>query len=231
MIKVIAFDADDTLWENEQFYRLTENEFHRLLSDHAESDHLEEKLLAAEKRNLELYGYGIKGFMLSMIETALEVTRGDISTQSIGAILAIGKSLLAHPIELIPGAEQTLDALAEDYQLWLITKGDLFDQERKIAQSGLAEKFDTIEILAEKSTHAYERIFSQHSVCADEILMVGNSLKSDITPVLEVGGWAVFVPHDLTWAHEHVDEPIAHPRYRRIAALAELPALVETLTP
>ncbi|WP_319532738.1 HAD family hydrolase [uncultured Cohaesibacter sp.] len=230
MIKAIAFDADDTLWENEQFYRLTESEFHRLLSDHAETDHLEQRLLEAERRNLALYGYGIKGFMLSMIETAIEVTRGNISAQSIGAILAIGKNLLEHPIELIPGARETLDSLSGDYKLILITKGDLFDQERKIAQSGLADRFDAIEIVADKSAETYERIFKQHDIKAPGALMVGNSLKSDIVPVLETGGWAAFIPHNLTWALEHVDEPIDHPRYNKIAGLADLPALLEAIT-
>ncbi|MCZ4288959.1 HAD family hydrolase [Hoeflea alexandrii] len=229
MLQTIAFDADDTLWENEQFYRLTEQEFRALLSDHADGDHLSERLLAAQKRNLNTYGFGIKGFVLSMIETAIEVTDGQVPTESISKILAIGRDLLGHPIELLEGAGDVLDALAGRYTLLLITKGDLFDQERKIAQSGLAEKFDTIEIVPDKNAAVYRRIFTRMGAEPHSTAMVGNSLKSDIVPVLELGAWGIFVPHALTWSLEHVEAPVDHERFRQIENLRALPDLLSRI--
>lgn len=229
MIQTIAFDADDTLWENEQFYRLTEQEFRALLSDHADGDHLSDRLLAAEKRNLKTYGFGIKGFVLSMIETAIEVTDGQVPTEVIAKILAIGRDLLGHPIELLEGAGDVLDALAGRYTLMLITKGDLFDQERKIAQSGLAEKFTAVEIVPDKNATVYQRIFAQRAAEPGSTAMVGNSLKSDIVPVLELGAWGIFVPHALTWSVEHVEAPVDHERFRQIENLRALPDLLSQI--
>ncbi|MEM5472273.1 HAD family hydrolase [Hoeflea sp. AS60] len=229
MLKTIAFDADDTLWQNEQFYRLTEREFRALLFDHAEGDHLSERLLAAEKRNLKIYGFGIKGFVLSMIETAIEVTDGQVPTETIAKILAIGRELMGHPIELMEGAGDVLDTLAGRYSLMLITKGDLFDQERKLAQSGLAEKFAAIEIVPDKNAAVYRRIFAQRGAEPHSTAMVGNSLKSDIVPVLELGAWGIFVPHALTWSLEHVEAPVDHDRFRQIENLRALPDLLSQL--
>ncbi|WP_322989648.1 HAD family hydrolase [Hoeflea sp.] len=229
MIKTIAFDADDTLWENEQFYQLTEKQFQALLSDHADKEQLSKRLLAAEKRNLATYGFGIKGLVLSMIETAIEVTDGQVSTDTISKILAIGRDLLGHPIELLEGAREVLDELADRYTLILITKGDLFDQERKIAQSGLAEKFAAIEIVPDKSAAVYRRIFSQRAAEPEATVMVGNSLKSDIVPVLEVGAWGVFVPHALTWSIEHTDTPVEHERFKQIDSMRDLPGLLSRM--
>lgn len=230
MIRTIAFDADDTLWENEQFYRLTEQEFRALLSDHADGDHLSERLLAAQKRNLKTYGFGIKGFVLSMIETAIEVTDGQVPTGAISKILAIGRDLLGHPIELLQGAGEVLDTLAGRYSLLLITKGDLFDQERKIAQSGLAEKFAAIEIVPDKNAEVYRRIFARRGTEPKSAAMVGNSLKSDIVPVLELGAWGIFVPHALTWSLEHVEAPVDHHRFRQIENLKALPELLSRIS-
>ena len=230
MLQTIAFDADDTLWENEQFYRLTEQEFRALLSDHADGAHLSERLLAAEKRNLKTYGFGIKGFVLSMIETAIEVTNGQVPTEAIAKILAIGRELLEHPIELLEGANEVLEALADRYSLMLITKGDLFDQERKIAQSGLAEKFAAVEIVPDKNAAVYRRIFAQRGAEPGCTAMVGNSLKSDIVPVLELGAWGIFVPHALTWSLEHVEAPIDHDRFRQIENLKALPDLLSRIS-
>jgi putative hydrolase of the HAD superfamily len=229
-ITTIGFDADDTLWQNEQFFRLTEARFAELLADHAEADVLTHNLLEAEKRNLKLYGYGIKGFTLSMIETAIEITAGKVPTETIHAILAAGREMLNHPIEPLPHARETLEALSSSHRLVLVTKGDLFDQERKLAQSGLGELFDGIEIVSEKHTATYERIFSTYADSAASCMMVGNSLKSDVVPAIAAGGVGVYVPHDLTWAWEHAEEPVSSTRYKRIDNLGELPALLREIT-
>jgi putative hydrolase of the HAD superfamily len=228
-ITTIGLDADDTLWHNERFFHLTQARFTDLLADHAEADHLADRLLAAERRNLGHYGFGIKGFMLSMIETAIEVTDGRVPGRVIGQIIDAGQDMLAHPIELLPGVEETIDALAGRYRLVLITKGDLLDQERKLAQSGLGERFDAVEIVSDKTSDTYRQIFARHGEGAERALMAGNSMASDVVPPLRAGGWGVFVPHGLEWALEKAPEPRDHPRYRRISALSDLPALIEAL--
>ena len=226
-ITTIGFDADDTLWQNEQFFRLTEERFVALLGEHGEAAEISGRLLEAEKRNLGFYGFGIKGFVLSMIETAIEITRGQVSASVISEILAVGREMAAHPVETLPHVTETLAALAGRYRLVLITKGDLFDQERKLAQSGLGDWFDAVEIVSDKRGDTYRRIFARHGDGPGQAMMVGNSLKSDIVPALEAGAWAVHVPHDLTWALEHAEEPTQAERYRRIADLGALPALLE----
>lgn len=223
---LIAFDADDTLWQNEHFFRLTEAAFADLLKDYAEAAHLSERLLAAERRNLGHYGFGIKGFILSMIETAIEVTDGKAPASVINDILAAGREMLGHPVELLPGAEDTVRTLGAEYDVILITKGDLFDQERKIAQSGLAELFKGIEIVSTKDADTYRRFFTAHGRGPQSAMMVGNSLKSDVLPAIEAGGWGVFVPHALTWAVEHAQAPENHPRFAEIKTLEELPGLI-----
>jgi putative hydrolase of the HAD superfamily len=225
-LTTIGFDADDTLWQNEQFFRLTEKRFTALLGDYAEGDHLLERLLEAEKKNLATYGFGIKGFTLSMVETALEVTEGRVPSSVIGEIVAAGREMLSHPVETLPNVRETLELLAPDYRLVMITKGDLFDQERKLAASGLGELFNAIEIVSDKSAATYTRIFSRHGDGADKAMMVGNSLKSDVVPSIEAGAWGIFIPHELTWVVEKVDAPTANPRFREIGTLAELPALL-----
>ncbi|MDB5529039.1 MAG: family hydrolase [Devosia sp.] len=225
-ITTIAFDADDTLWQNEQFFRLTEQRFTALLKDHADGEGLGERLLAAEVRNLATYGFGIKGFTLSMIETALEVTEHRVPGTVIAEILAAGRELLTHPVETLPYVDQALGELQDRYRLILVTKGDLFDQERKLAASGLAEYFAAVEIVSDKTEAVYRRIFTQHADGPDRTLMVGNSLKSDVLPALATGGFGVYVPHDLTWSFEHAEEPANNPRYARIAHLGQLPAAI-----
>lgn len=227
MIEAIGLDADDTLWENETFFRLTESEFSTLLAEHGEAQDIQARLFDTERANLIRYGYGIKGFMLSMVQTAIELTDGAVDGRTIGRILELGREMLAHPVDLLPGVEDALDALA-GRQLILITKGDLMDQERKIAASGLAERFAAVEILAEKSPEAYSRVLHRHGVSAEHFLMAGNSMRSDVLPVLELGGWGVFLPHELTWAAEHADPP-DHPRLRQLSSLAELPDLILSL--
>ncbi|MDJ0640324.1 MAG: HAD family hydrolase [Paracoccaceae bacterium] len=229
VLTTICFDADDTLWHNERFFRLTEARFVELLCDHADPDHLAERLLDAERRNIEHYGYGVKGFTLSMIETALQVTENRVPGAVIAEIVSAGQEMLAHPIELLPGAEQAVTALSEDFQILLITKGDLIHQERKLAQSGLGERFDGVEIVSEKHAAVYRDIFSGRSIAPEAAVMVGNSLKSDVNPAIEAGGWGVHVPFELAWALEHAEAPRAHPRFREIGELSALPALVEEI--
>ena len=185
--------------------------------------------LAAERRNLDRYGYGVKGFTLSMIETAIEVTEDRVPARLIRQILDAGRDLLAHPIELMPGAAEVVTEVARDYRVVLITKGDLFDQERKLAQSGLGELFAAVEIVSEKTPQTYARLFAAHGEGAEAAMMVGNSLKSDVLPVLEAGGWGVHVPHRLTWALEHAEPPQGAARFRELDSLAALPALLAEL--
>ncbi|MCQ2005211.1 HAD family hydrolase [Rhizobium sp. NRK18] len=228
-LTTIGFDADDTLWQNEQFYRLTEGEFVKMFGDYAEGEHIASRLLEAEKRNLQHYGFGIKGFTLSMIETAIEITEGKVPASTIGDILDIGRSLLSHPVETLPHVEETLAALAGKYMLVLITKGDLFDQERKLAQSGLGELFDAVEIVSDKTAVTYRRIFAETGDGPERAMMVGNSLKSDVVPAIAAGSYGVFVPHELTWVLEHVEPPREAPRFREISHLGELLPLIASL--
>ncbi|WP_165215205.1 HAD family hydrolase [Affinirhizobium pseudoryzae] len=228
-LTVIGFDADDTLWQNEQYYKLTESHFRELLAEFAEGEHVSERLLEAERRNLAYYGFGIKGFTLSMIETALEVTEGKAPAEVVSKILAIGRELLSHPVECLPHAREALEALCGQYFLVLITKGDLFDQERKLAQSGLGDYFDAVEIVSDKSATTYRRIFGKHGEGPERAMMIGNSLKSDVVPAIAAGAWGVFVPHELTWVLEHVDKPAEAPRFREIATLGELKPLIDEI--
>jgi len=229
MLTTLCFDADDTLWHNERFFRMTQDHFAELLADFAEKDHLEERLLAAERRNLGHYGFGIKGFMLSMIETALDITDNRIPGQVVREIIAAGQEMLAHPIELLPGVEETMLKLAPDFRIFLITKGDLLDQERKIAQSGLGELFDGVEIVSEKTAAIYLEIFARNSTAPEQTLMIGNSLKSDVNPVIEAGGWAIYVPHGQTWELEAADAPSGHEKYREVRDFRDIPDTVEDL--
>ncbi len=229
-LTAIGFDADDTLWQNEHFYRLTEQRFTALLEAHGESEVIASRLLAAETRNLALYGFGIKGFTLSMIETAIEVTEGRVDSAVISEILAAGRELLTHPVETLPHAREAIERLSGSYRIILITKGDLFDQERKLAASGLGDLFDAVEIVSDKTADTYRRVFARHADGPERAMMVGNSLKSDIVPAIEAGGWGIHVPHPLTWSFEHVEPPATHPRFREIADLGALPALVRSLS-
>jgi putative hydrolase of the HAD superfamily len=225
-LTTIGFDADDTLWHNMRYYELTEARFTALLADYAEADHLSERLAALERVNLKLYGFGIKGFTLSMIETAIQVTEGRVPARVVADILEAGREMLSHPVEILPHAQEAVAALAETHRLVLITKGDLFDQERKIAASGLGDYFAGVEIVSDKTADAYVRIFERHGDGPAQALMVGNSLRSDVVPALRAGAWGVHVPHEYDWAFEHDDEPADDPRYRRLADLSELARLV-----
>ncbi len=228
-LTAIGFDADDTLWQNEQFFRMTQQRFQALLADHAEADHISDRLLAAEKRNLAKYGFGIKGFTLSMIETAIEITEDRVPASVIRQILEAGREMLDHPVETLPHVHDTLERLTGRYRILLITKGDLFDQERKLAASGLGDFFDAVEIVSDKTRATYERVFARHADGADKAMMVGNSLKSDVVPAIEAGGWGVYVPHELTWVLEHVEPPRNAARFREVAHLGELERVVEEI--
>ena len=229
-LTAIGFDADDTLWQNETFFRITEKRFTELLADHGAHEVISQRLLDAERRNLQFYGYGIKGFTLSMIETAVEVTNGQVPASVIGEILGFGREMLRHPVETLPHVRETLAALASDYRIILITKGDLFDQERKLAQSGLGDYFDGVEIVSEKTPETYARVFTRHGDGASRAMMVGNSLKSDVVPAIAAGAWGVHVPHELTWVHEHVEAPESDPRFHRIEHLALLQSLIRQIS-
>lgn len=231
IFETIGFDADDTLWRHETFYRLTQDRFVDLLSDHAGRDHLDERLLAAERRNLGRYGFGVKGFVLSMIETAIEVSDGRVPATVIAEIIAAGREMLDHPIELLPHAREAVLAMAADRRVILVTKGDLIDQERKLAQSGLGDLFQGVEIVSDKTPEVYSRVFARHGgpggVGAG--LMVGNSVKSDVLPMIAAGGWAVLVQHGLEWALDSAEAPVGDPRFRTVPDLGHLPSLLNDL--
>ncbi len=229
-IKVIAFDADDTLWENETIFTKTQQQFKSLLEPYLSGPEVDEKLYNAEIRNLRLFGYGIKGFMLSMIETAIELTNGKITGNEIQQIIEMGKFMLEHPIDILPNVEDVIKLLDASYELMVITKGDLFDQESKIARSGLGIYFDKMEIVSEKNAQTYQNILRKNNITADEFLMVGNSLKSDILPVCQIGAHAVHIPFHTTWAHEMVE--IQHTEgvsYQELADISLLPEFLKQL--
>ena len=229
MITTIGFDADDTLWQNEAFFRLSQERFVTLLADYADPDHLMERLTEAEMRNLGHYGFGIKGFVLSMIETALDVTENSVAGSVVRELIDAGQDMLQHPIHLLEGAADAVKALAATHTLILITKGDLLDQERKLAQSGLGEYFDGVDIVSDKTPQTYQNAFSRPGMPPSQSVMVGNSLRSDILPALKAGAHAVHVPHDLTWSYERADTPGNSERFHQITSLADLPELIATL--
>ena len=228
-VTTVAFDADDTLWHNERFFKLSQERFADLLAEHCAPGDLGARLLAAERRNLGHYGFGIKGFMLSMIETAIDVTEDRVPGHVIREILSIGQEMLRHPIELLPHARAAVEAAAETHRVLLITKGDLLDQERKLAQSGLGELFDGVEIVSDKTPEVYARIFAARGEGAERALMVGNSMKSDVLPAIAAGAWGVHVPFHLEWGLERADPPEGHPRYAVLEDLGGLRALVDRL--
>lgn len=232
-LTTIGFDADDTLWQNERFFRVTQDRFAELLMDHTADDvtpeQLDRLLLDAEKRNLGRYGYGVKGFTLSMIETAIEVTQEQVPASVLKELIVAGQMMLSYPIELLPHARDAVESVAGDYKVVLITKGDLLDQERKLAQSGLGDLFDAVEVVSEKTPAVYRDIFNRHGDGAERALMAGNSMRSDVVPVIEAGGWGIYVPHGLVWEVEHAEPPSHSPRYREIADLGGLAPLLQQI--
>ena len=228
-ITTVGLDADDTLWHNETIFRLTQDRFRALMAQVAAPDVLDARLAEIEGRNLRLYGYGVKGFTLSMIETAMELTDHQPPGRLITDILAAGREMLVHPVEPLPGVEVALSELSNDFRLVLITKGDLLHQEQKLAASGLGDHFAAVEIVSEKDANTYARVFARHGTGAGEAVMCGNSLKSDVLPALEAGGWAAHVPYPVTWAHEMAEPPLNHSRFAELGSLSELPAWVSAL--
>lgn len=223
-VKVIAFDADDTLWSNEPFFQEVERKYTELLSEYGTAKEISAELFKTEMGNLECLGYGAKAFTLSMIETALRVSNQQITAERIEQIILLGKSLLEMPIELLPDVEDTLKALKTKggCRLVVATKGDLLDQERKLKRSGLMPYFDHIEIMSDKTEKEFTRLLQLLQVSPEEFLMIGNSLKSDIRPVLAIGGYGVHIPFEVMWQHEVVDS-FSHPRLKQMKSLAELP--------
>ena len=227
---VIGFDADDTLWHNESIFERSHERYRALLAHYHDTATVDRTLFATEMRNLDLYGYGVKGFTLSAIETAIQLTAGKISATEIRELIDLGRDMLAHPVDLLDGAADILATLAPQHRLLLITKGDLRDQERKLAKSNLAAHFRAIEIVSEKNADTYATIFRRHAIASERFLMVGNSIKSDILPVLALGGAGAHVPYHLTWAHERVEElPRADGRFFELKTLRELAAVIENM--
>ncbi len=227
-ITVIAFDADDTLWVNEPYFRETENQFAGLLEDFMPHHNVLAELYKTEIANLPLYGYGIKGFVLSMIETVLRITAGKIDPIVINRAIELGQEMLQKPVELLDGVEDVLKALHGKYKLVVATKGDLLDQQRKLTKSGLDHYFHHIEIMSDKQERDYQKLIKHLDCKPEEFLMLGNSLKSDVLPVLNIGGYAVHIPFHTTWVHEHIDHTIEHANFYQMESLSEiLPKLME----
>lgn len=226
-VRVIGFDGDDTLWHSEDAFADAQEHLVDLLAAHAAHEVVLTRLREVETRNLELFGYGVKGFTLSMIETAIEVSEGQLPISDVQRLLDMGRAMLARPVDLLPAVADTLGRLVGAYRLILITKGDLHNQESKIARSGLVELFSSIHILTEKNPDSYRRVLGGCGVAADEFLMVGNSATSDIAPVLEIGGWAALVHYPLTSIHELAALEINRsPRLRELARIDQLPQLL-----
>ena len=226
-IKVIAFDADDTLWVNEPYFQNTEKKFCTLMEEFLPEHTLSRELLKIEIENLVLYGYGIKGYILSMIETALKVSDNTINITAIEKILDFGKELLNEPIELLDNVQKVLENLQGHYRLVVATKGDLLDQERKLKKSGLSPYFHHIEVMSDKQETDYLKLIKHLDIAPNQFMMIGNSLKSDVLPVIKIGGHAIHVPFHTTWAHEQVETTLEHPNFRDVEQLIEvLPLLL-----
>lgn len=228
-IEFIAFDADDTLWHNETTFTQSQNKFKALLAQYHTPEWIEDRLHANDMRNLPQYGYGVKGFTLSMIETAIELTEGRIQGSEIQQIIAWAKEMLEFPIQLLEPVASVIPQLAKSYPLMVITKGDLLDQEVKLMRSGLLEHFTHVEVVSEKRAANYQKALKRYAIAPEKFLMIGNAVRSDILPVLEIGGRAVYVPYHSIWAHEHAELPRFHDGYYEIEHLGHLPALLEQI--
>ncbi|AWV06295.1 HAD family hydrolase [Marilutibacter maris] len=229
-IRMVGFDADDTLWRSEDYFHGAQQEFERIVAHYVDLDDVGDRLYAIEKNNIALFGYGVKGMALSMVEAAVEITDARISARDLHRIVGIAKELLAHPVELLPGVREAIEAVAADFEIVLITKGDLFHQEKKVRDCGLAGLFRRIEIVSEKDVPTYRRLLEEFGCEADEFAMVGNSLRSDIEPVLALGGWGIHVPYHLTWAHE-AETSVDHaaPRLRVVPTATEWPQALRAI--
>jgi putative hydrolase of the HAD superfamily len=226
-IDLICLDADDTLWHNMRHFDAAEQALFGILEPFAASPAARERLEAVGARNLALYGYGVKSFTL--VETATELAGDALPPSAVRDILAIGRDLLQHPVELLPGVEATLDALAERARLVLVTKGDLLHQEAKLAASGLGERFTAIEIVSDKTADSFRRLFARHAVASECCAMAGDSIRSDVLPALEAGAWAALVPHDIVWFYERAVPPAQHPRFTHLQTFTDLPAWIDAI--
>ena len=227
MIEVIGFDADDTLWHNETLYHQAKEDLSQILTNYREPQETKAWLDQTEVANIEYYGYGIKSFTLSMIETAIDVSDGKVTAEEINSVITIAKMMLAAPVDLVDGVEAALDSLSSSYDLMLITKGDQFEQERKIRISGISHYFDYLEVVGEKSVLTYTMVLGKYNLDPTSFLMVGNSLRSDILPVLKIGGQAVYIPNETTWFHEHADhQEIRDFEYEELERIIQLPELL-----
>ena len=230
MIELIAFDGDDTLWHGEVLFARTQEWFVTLLSPYGEEEQIMESLAQVETTNLSLFGYGVKGFTLSMIETAIQLTAGRITGVEIQKVIDKAREMLSSPVSLLDGAREAVSRLSKTHRLMIVTKGDLLDQESKISRSGLSGYFAHIQVVSEKTTETYAALLRRMGVRPESFLMAGNSLRSDVIPVLELGGYAVHIPYALTWAHERVDTPPTdNPRFHMLESLGRLPDLVKEL--
>ncbi|WP_241200647.1 HAD family hydrolase [Lysobacter enzymogenes] len=231
-LRMVGFDADDTLWRSQDYFDQAQLDFERIVGQYVDlgDARLHERLYEIEKNNIGVFGYGVKGMTLSMIEAAVAITGQRIGAADLHRIVELGKDLLRHPVEMLPGIAEAVAAIAADFEIVLITKGDLFHQEAKVKQCGLADLFRRIEIVSEKDAGTYARLLREFGLPAAQFAMIGNSLRSDIAPVLELGGWGIHVPYHTTWAHENEAEVAADaPRLRRVASAAELPQTVREL--
>jgi putative hydrolase of the HAD superfamily len=232
-IEVVALDGDDTLWHSEQLFVDTQAKFRGLLEPYVAGtpagEDLDARLLEVERRNLPIFGYGVKGFTLALVETAIEITGGEVRGHDIQAILDLGKALMDHPVELLDGVEETVEVLAGRYRLMVVTKGDLLHQETKLARSGLADRFWAVEIVSEKDHATYARILERHRIVPDRFLMAGNSVRSDVLPVLELGGHAAHVPYHVTWELEVIAHDPSTPDFPVLGSLRDLPVLLAEL--
>jgi len=227
---VIAFDADDTLWHTEYLYAEAKKRLVALLGDYTDADTLVEGLEATELANLSLYGYGVKSFALSMVQAAVTLTEGRISGEEVLSVLAIARDMLTAEVRLLDGVKEAVSELGRRYRLMVVTKGDASEQMPKLLRSGLADSFPVVEVVGSKTYDDYARLLAKHHIAAERFLMVGNSLKSDILPVLELGGYGVYVPSDLLWSHEHVEDPPAsHSRYFEVSSIGEVVPLIDAL--
>ncbi|MCT4615713.1 MAG: HAD family hydrolase [Marinifilaceae bacterium] len=227
--KIIAFDADDTLWDNEDFFRKAEKQFCSIASDILPYNKAMEELFAIEMQNMEDYGYGIKAFVLSMIECLIKISDSNLTPDKIQKLLDIGKDMINKPVELLDGVENCLESLSSSYQLVLATKGDALDQERKLKKSGLEKYFPNVFVMSNKAEENYARIFNQLNIKAKDFIMIGNSLKSDILPVLNLGGYAIYKKSKTTWKHEDLDEKITSDRFFEINDYSEIPTIIEKI--
>ncbi len=231
-IDMVGFDADDTLWRSEDYFHAAQDEFERIVGRHVDlADlRLRERLYAVEKGNIAVFGYGVKGMALSMVEAAVDITDGRIHARDLHRIVQIAKDMLRHPVELLPGVREAVEAIAAEHPVVLVTKGDLFHQEAKVRESGLADLFRRIEIVSEKDVATYARLLDEFAIPADRFVMIGNSLRSDIVPVLQLGGWGVHVPYHLTWEHENeADDVGGHPRFLQVATAEALPVAIRDI--